>query len=40
MSKNEINRRMQWISEAEEKILELESTKEEALTEMASPSPE
>ena len=38
MSKNEINRRMQWISEAEEKILELESTKEKALTEMASPS--
>jgi ATP-binding cassette subfamily F protein 3 len=38
LSKNEINRRRQWISEAEEKILELESAKEEALTEMGSPS--
>ena len=38
LSKNEINRRLQWINEAEEKILELESAKEEALAEMGSPS--
>ncbi len=36
MSKNEINRRRQWITEAEEKIFELESNKEAALGEMGS----
>ena len=38
LSKNEINRRRQWIKQAEEKILELELAKEEALTEMGAPS--
>jgi ATP-binding cassette subfamily F protein 3 len=37
LSKNEINRRRQWISEAEEKILELESARDSALEEMGSP---
>jgi len=37
LSKNEIKRRQQWINEAEEKILELESAKETLLTEMGSP---
>jgi len=36
MSKNEINRRRQWITEAEEKICELESDKEAALVELGS----
>ncbi len=36
MSKNEINRRRQWIGEVEAKILELESTRESALAEMGS----
>ena len=34
MSKNEINRRRQWIDAAEQKILELEAAKEEALAEL------
>jgi ATP-binding cassette subfamily F protein 3 len=37
LSKNEINRRRAWMEEAEAKILELETTKEEALGEMGSP---
>jgi ATP-binding cassette subfamily F protein 3 len=37
MSKNEINRRLQWIDAAEQKILELEGAREQALAEMASP---
>jgi ATP-binding cassette subfamily F protein 3 len=37
LSKNEINRRRQWMADAEARILELESTKEAALGEMASP---
>jgi len=38
MSKNEINRRRQWISEIEARILERETTKESTLAEMGSPT--
>ena len=37
LSKNEIGRRRQWIAEAEEKILALETERDEALTEMGAP---
>jgi len=38
LSKNEINRRRQWIDQVETRILELESAKESVLAEMGSPS--
>ncbi len=38
LSKNEINRRRQWIGEIEAKILELESARDSVLSEMGSPT--
>jgi len=37
LSKNEQNRRRQWIAEVEEKIIELETEKDDALAEMGAP---